>query len=104
MKTPGPDSKALSEAINSLMDGMGRGGLTYISDRLGMTPSAMRKRLSSKPFDEPTMRAVILIAGSKAEDFTEFPLESETVSGGYLIQVRNVNGESIPTWRVNEAS
>ena len=104
MKTPGPDSAALADAINALVEGFGRGGLTYMADRLGMTVSATRKRLLGVAFDEPTMRATLLIAGSKAEDYESWPLGEEKVVGAYLIQVRDVNGDLIPTWRVNDAS
>ena len=97
----GSDSEALSVAIAALMTGMGRGGLTYLAERLGMTPSAMRKRLlSTAPFDEPTMRATLLIGSTRAEDFQDYPLESTQEVGSYIIETRNVNGESIPTWRV----
>lgn len=100
MRTPGHDSAALSAAINAIMEGMGRGGLTYMADRLGMTASAMRKRLHGQAFDEPTMRAVLLIAGSKAGDYENRPLISEATAGPYLIQVRDVDGQQVPTWRL----
>ena len=94
-----PDSQALAEAVNALMAGMGRGGLTWIAERLGMSPSAMRKRLlADASFDAPTMRAVILLERFNDRDFAGFPIISTVQVGNYTIRVRNVNGEPTPTW------
>lgn len=101
MNIQGSDSAALAEAVYALMEGMGRGGLTCVADRLGMSASAMRKRFLKVAFDEPTMRATLLIGDSKDELFEQFPIDSEKVVGSYLIRVRSVDGEYIPTWRVN---
>ena len=63
------DSIALHNNVQAIIDGMGRGGLSYVADRIGMTPSALRKRLQvpGKAFDAPTMRAIALILELKNE-------------------------------------
>lgn len=57
------DSATLHEAVQSIIDGMGHGGLSYVAERIGMTPSALRKRLlvPGKAFDAPTVRASLLV-------------------------------------------
>jgi hypothetical protein len=93
------ESEALSGAINALMIGMGRGGLTYIAGSLGMSSSAMRKRLLSPvSFDSPTMRAVILLERNHDREFTDCRVHSEKRVGSYIIRVRNFKGERVPTW------
>jgi hypothetical protein len=57
------DSELLHTAIQAIIDGMGRGGLSHVADRLGVTPTMLKKRLRipGKAFDAPTLRAAALI-------------------------------------------
>lgn len=96
------EAEALRMAVIALKDGFGRGGLSYVSERLGMSPSAMRKRLKSPTagFDEPTMRAVLLISQSKAENYPRAKVLASTQVGAFMIEIRRWKGEEIPTWRL----
>lgn len=57
------DSALLHQAIQTLIDTKGRGGLSYVAEKIGMTPSALQKRLRrpGRAFDAPTLRASLLI-------------------------------------------
>lgn len=65
--TPTPldasDSQSLHEAIQTLIDRFGRGGLSHYAERIGVTPSMLQKRLKTpgKAFDAPTIRASLLV-------------------------------------------
>ena len=97
---PGNDSRALQTAILALVNGGGRGGLSRMAESLGMTVSAFRKRLLKEAaFDEPTIRATILIQRLRAENYPDAPVESCTKHGPYVIETRRVGAELIPTWR-----
>ena len=58
---PGTDSAALHEAIERIITETGRGGLAMAAREIGMTSSALRKRMQNPhtAFDEPTLRAAI---------------------------------------------
>lgn len=57
------DSSALHEAVSAIITDRGRGGLSFVAREIGMTPSALKKRLAdpTKAFDGPTLRAAILV-------------------------------------------
>ncbi len=95
-KARDPQALALSGVIEAMTAAMGHGGLTWLAGRLGMTPSAMRKRLllPGCGFDAVTMRAVILVTGMRADRHTE-PVDSTVHVGGYAIEMR----AGQPTWR-----
>lgn len=65
--TPTPidasDSEALHDAIQGIIDDRGRGGLSYVAERLGITASCLQKRLKvpGKAFDAPTLRGALLV-------------------------------------------
>ena len=96
------DAERLKTALYALKEGIGHGGLTFLSGALGMSPSALRKRFESATggFDEPTMRAVVLIAESKSEKWAGYEVVRATKIGDYVIEIRDVAGELIPTWRL----
>jgi hypothetical protein len=102
----GEESQSLAALLNAIVTGMGHGGLSYLAGKLGMTPSAMKKRLATPGagLDEPTMRAVILAASSKAENFKDYLTEIEETQtiGDIAIEIRTINGERVPTWRKSE--
>jgi phage gp45-like len=69
-----PDGCAdeLGTLVRALRTAMGRGGLTAISQALGMTPTALKKRLDSRaPFDAPTMRAVLMLQRTRVTTFDD---------------------------------
>lgn len=101
-KTPNDaDAALIQEILTASIGAMGRGGLTWLADKLGITVSALRKRLHSKTgaFDAVTLRAVLLVLASKAEKFNSAPIRSEQ-NGKFVVEVRtDETGAEIPTWR-----
>jgi hypothetical protein len=95
------DAENLRNAVIALYTGFGRGGLSWAANRLGMSPTALRKRLlsPSSGFDAPTMRAILLIQQSKAENYPRAKIVDSCQIGPYIIEIRLVKGEEIPTWR-----
>lgn len=76
--TDSEDSASLQTAIETVMERMGRGGLSFVAREVGLTPSALQKRLKNpaKAFDAPTLRAALLIVElKKAEDQPLAPAE-----------------------------
>lgn len=61
--TPSADSEALHTAISQIIRDHGRGGLTFVAREIGMSASALRKRMqhASTAFDAPTLRGAILV-------------------------------------------
>lgn len=96
-----PDSRALHNVIQAIITGMGTGGLTYVAGRLGMTPSAMRKRLHAPggAFDPVTMRAVILVGECRA---TGPDSEAGQDIGPYRVAARQIDGQKVPSWRLRK--
>lgn len=95
------DAAGLQEVIVAIWKGMGRGGLTYLSNRLGMTPSALRKRLlSPNAFDAVSLRALLLVVELKEED-DAIEMEGKK-KGKYIIGTKEVDGETQPTWRTRK--
>ena len=80
--TPSPDSRTLCESIQSIIDSHGRGGLTWAATELGMTPSALQKRLRNpdSAFDAPSLRATLLVVTIKGEQ-AEHPESPAQVEG-----------------------
>lgn len=101
----GKDAAAISTVLNAIVNAMGHGGLSYVAERLGMSPSAAKKRLErpGAGLDEPTMRALILVQSSKAdaEEWRPIPIETKEV-GKLVIEIREKDGERMATWRVKE--
>lgn len=98
MTSPDPDAQALQEVLCAVLRGMGRGGLTYIATRLGMTPSAMRKRLRSpNAFDGPSLLALIFLQQTSTPPANGKPKRKKKV-GNYLIAVHDVDGVEVPSW------
>ena len=103
-ESAGAESAAIHGVISAMMSAFGRGGLTWISKQIEMTPSAARKRLSDpeRAFDEQTMRAVILVTSSRADRAPEdSTLESTTITDNLEIQIRIVNGIRKPYWKAH---
>lgn len=73
------DSAALHTAIQEIIDGMGRGGLSWMAERVGMTVSALRRRLlvPGKAFDAPTLRAIAVLLELRSEQSQVQPPEPE---------------------------
>lgn len=98
------DTERLGEALNALVSGYGWGGMTWLSRQLGFDISPLRRRLM-KPgagMDAVTMRAVVLVQASRADQHKDAEvLRSETV-GPYVIETRKRGAEVFPTWRVVE--
>jgi len=84
-KPASPDAEALRGLLLAMMSAIGHGGLTYLSQALGMSPSALRKRLlrPGGGFDAATMSAVAFVVASKAESLG--PAISYVVAPGYYI-------------------
>lgn len=89
---------AIQQAIAAIVEGLGRGGLTRIARTLGMTPSALLKRLQKVDggFDLPTFRAVAMLTESKAKEDDRRPVTKTAASGSYIIETRKGGGF---TWR-----
>ena len=96
---PDEDAELLRSIIAAMMDGLGRGGLSWMARKLGTTPSNLRKRMQSNAgaFDAITLRASLLALALKAEKFTSAPADT-VKSGNYLIEIREED-EPLPTWR-----
>lgn len=94
--TQEPDSQALQDVTRALMAAQGRGGLTWLASRLGMTASALRRRLYSPTgaFDAPTMRAVLLVTASKAQPGDPTPQKA----GNYQVGIVDRK----PKWRAKQ--
>ena len=84
-KAVNPDAEALRGLLLAMMGAIGHGGLTYLSQALGMSPSALRKRLlrPGGGFDAVTMSAVAFVVASKAESLG--PAISYVSAPGYYI-------------------
>jgi hypothetical protein len=97
---PDADARLLQRIVTALMDGQGRGGLTWLAGKLGLTPSSLRKRLDSTEgaFDAPTLRASLLVLAMKAERHDGAVLSAET-RHGLVIEQRVDYGGNVTTWR-----
>lgn len=97
---PGEDALSLGAAIVALVQGAGHGGLSRMAETLGMTVSALRKRLQrpGAGMDDITMKAVIHVAQSRSELSTSPVIESQTI-GQFIIE-RRADGST--TWRKAE--
>lgn len=73
------DSAALHAAVQEVIDEMGRGGLSWMAERVGMTVSALRRRLlvPGKAFDAPTLRAVATLMELRREQEAQPPAPTE---------------------------
>ncbi len=90
------DALAFHSCLESLISGIGRGGLSFVASRLGVTPSMLLRRLKNPPaFDAVTMRAVILIQQSRVADDTADPAPGAIQAGNFIIEIQD--GE--PKWR-----
>lgn len=100
----GADSAALHGVITAMMKAQGRGGLTDMAIKLGTaSPSTLRKRLANPKtsFCEITMRAVLLVAGSRADKApNDSPLITTKKAGAYEIEIHDVNGTPTPYWKL----
>ena len=100
------ESRSVHELITIIQKAYGRGGLTKITEKLGMSsPSSMRKRLSNPEtaFDSVTMRAVLWIASQKSNNAPkDTPILSTLYEGNYCVQIRYVNGTPTPYWKPAE--
>jgi len=90
-------TEALAAVLRAIIEGYGRGGLTYASEKLGMTPSALRKRLMriGGGFDSATMSCIALVMSLK--DHGE-PADTTKTVGDYRITTRQQNGTKVPAW------
>jgi hypothetical protein len=90
------DADELRRVVTAMIDGMGRGGLSYLAGIVGMSVSAFRKRIvSENPFDSVTARAILFVSMSRVYE----PAANETKAGDYLI---GTDDEGRPTWRMSE--
>lgn len=98
----GEDAMALADALRALVHGGGRGQLTQVATELGLMPSAFRKRLlrDGAGLDEASIKAVVLIAERKDENYTGWQIAASANVGGYVITTRTLNGQRAITWRL----
>lgn len=97
---PDEDAELLRSIIAAMMEGLGRGGLSWMARKLGTTPSNLRKRMQSNAgaFDAITLRASLLALSLKAEKFAAEPVET-VKSGKFLIEIREDEEGNKPTWK-----
>ena len=71
-----------------------------MAGKLGMTVSALRKRMLSPGvgFDAVTVRAILLIQQTRTDDTRGTPRETVD-AGGYLIDLHDSPEGTNPTWR-----
>lgn len=95
---PGADAVALGDAVVALIVGGPRGSLTTMAETLGMTPSALCKRLKrpGAGMDPVTIRSTLLIESRQAAKWADTPVESQEVVGAFVIETRE---GGIVTWR-----
>lgn len=103
MKTD-PDVKLIADILDAQMHALGRGGLTWLAGKLGMTLSAARKRSMARGFglDAPTVRAVLLILATKADRFEGEPFMKgvRKIKGAkFQIDLHQTDGEIVPAWK-----
>lgn len=93
------DATLVRGLLRSLIEGSGRGGLTYVAQKLGMTASAARKRLftAKNGIDLFSMRGYMLVVESKAAP--DEPLTDCQQIDGIEVGKRADNS---PAWRVKE--
>lgn len=98
------DTEALGIALNALVQGFGRGGLSWLSRKLGFDLSPLRRRLlkTGAGMDPITMRATVLIANQRADQHKTAEVLASREVGPFVIEMRQHNGETFPTWRVKE--
>lgn len=102
VKEVGADAAALARALCAIVEGGGRGTLSLVAGVLGLDVSPCRKRLlrPGAGLDEATIKALIFVAGSKAENYAEWPVTSAETVGRYCVEKRDVEGEVVITWRL----
>lgn len=96
-RAPQNDAELVRSIVLALIEGGGRGMLTHVAAQIGLPVSACRKRLflSKNAFDEPTMRAYILVTQAKAGEGE--PLSEEQRVDGLTVG-RRADGSA--AWRV----
>lgn len=101
-KTVGADAAALARALCAIVEGGGRGALSFVADAVGMPVSGFRKRLQrpGAGLDEASLKCLIFVMGSKAENYSEFPVLSAETVGRYCVEKRDVDGDVVLTWRL----
>ncbi len=97
---PDVDAQLLHDILSALMQAQGHGGLTWAARKLGLSASNMRKRMlrPAGAFDAPTMRAALLIMGSKAEHFDTEPIKSVDC-GQFTVDIHQTPQGATPAWR-----
>lgn len=97
---PDADAQLLQTIVSALIKGQGRGGLTWMAAKLGMSVTNLRKRLQSAAgaFDAPTLRAALLVLSLKAEKATGDIVQARTINGITVEMIQSPSG-LIPTWR-----
>lgn len=95
-----PDVALIAGILDAQMQALSRGGLTWLSKKLGLSVSAMRKRSLSKGFglDAASIRAVLLILSTKADKFTTPPIKTVQTSK-YVIDLHQTKNGVTPAWR-----
>ena len=92
----------LRDWLQSLIEFLGNGGLTYAAGRVGMTPSGLLKLLKrSSGFHEPTLHCVALLLENKAERYPDAEVVSSQRIGKYVFENRRVGEDIVPTWRLS---
>lgn len=97
---PDADAQLLQTIVSALIKGQGRGGLTWMAAKLGMSVTNLRKRLQSAAgaFDAPTLRAALLVLASKAEKHEGAVVKSQSLNG-IVVEMRRTDEGTTPTWR-----
>lgn len=99
-KSAPKEGVVLRNWLESLIEFIGNGGLTYAAQRLGMTPSGLLK-LIKRPngFHEPTLNCVALLLENKSERYPDAEITETRRVGNYIFELKKVGEELVPTWR-----
>lgn len=98
------NSDTMVHWTHAMIAGMGHGGKQRAAKTLGISPSGLSRLLNSpgRGYDEKTLKAVAWVETSKSAKWPidQFPIESESVQGPVIIEIRRgESGSMFPTWR-----
>lgn len=98
--SPDEDAGTIQRIMEAMIAAKGHGGLLWAAQKIGVTSSSLHKRLKAKAgaFDAPTLRAVLLVLASKAENHPETP-QSTVPAPEFTIDLHETPDGVIPAWR-----
>lgn len=94
-----PDAEALRTVLLAMIQAIGHGGLTHVAAQLGMTPSALRKRMlrPGGGFDAATMLATTYIVATKTVNI-DAPVIAHQKIGNTVITLHDDAGTPRYGW------